>query len=257
MAIVLHPRAYYRDSENIIREIKAEDLGDSRVLELARLNELTDKYGQIRLYPRTPDGCAPHFYTKGDQGPRVFDSERGDPVHDARVESLRAQLASMDDSWTLCFKPTRDSIETELKLPGYNWDSEVTRGVDVDTVVRHDVFGAEPSLSTSRLRPAVAIEVVHTHYPDEQAFAGMLSHSARVPYAIFFDHTRRPNTFIKVDVRSQQLIYQRWTYHIHDGQVWHGREPASILTSAALRIALEGQIDSWDRLGRSSQVRTT
>ncbi len=125
---------------------------------------------------------------------------------------------------------------------------EVTRHLAADVAVRHDIYGTSIALSSSYLRPSIAIEVIHSHYPEEQAFAGMLSLSERVPYIVFFEHTRRLNKFINVDPLKDQLIFDGFTYFIKGGHVWQGlgQQPTGIRSSAALRIALEQLIDSWD-----------
>jgi hypothetical protein len=255
---VLHPAAYFRDSFGVRHEIKAADLNDDQVLERAKLNLLTDYDDQVQLFPRTPKDAKPHFFQKGEPSGKVYSGER-DRTHDLRVRRLATALSGFSGPWKLAFGPNSSSVaQSELQLPKYSWEEEVVRAVEVRTLVRHDIFGADLTLSMSYLRPTVAIEVIHTHYPEEAAFQGMLSQSARAPYGVFFDHTRRPNTFVKVDTNEQQLIYSRWTFHIKDGTVHQGHQARpDIRTSAALQMALDGLIDDWDRFRSSRNERTT
>lgn len=240
-----HPVAYYRDKDGILRNIEAEHLQNSQVMEVAHLNALTDEYEQMRLYPRIPEGVRPHFYTKVKKSIRVFIGEK-DPTHDARVSKLVNSLCGIEVPWTLNYCESKDHLVPSLKLPPFSWGAEVTRHVHPEVVVRHDVFGADLSLASSYLRPQIAIEVIHKHYPEEVAFEGMLSLSRTIPYIVFFDHTRRRDKFIRIDSKKNQLIYDANTYSIRNGEVLMGHGRTGITTSAGLKIAFEKLLDRWD-----------
>ncbi len=95
---VEHPVAYYRNEHGKLQTIEAKDLWQPKVLEIARLNFLSDIDEQYRLHPRTSNVIRPHFYLKGPQGPRVLVGER-DPTHDARVAAISLRLNDLGDDW--------------------------------------------------------------------------------------------------------------------------------------------------------------
>lgn len=235
-----HEFAYYRDADGRQQKVPAYDLKKADVLALSRSQFLTDEDEQFRLVPRASDARTHHFYIKGSQGPRVFKGERS-VEHDGRVKHLLSRLNEIGDEWQLRYKPSTDSHDVELVLPAYMWGKEVVRSVEAATAVRHDILGTKLSLATSYLRPTLVIEVIHTHYPEEEAFAGMLSQSARGPYRVVFDHTARSNYFLQTEHEGRFLAYGRYTWHIKDGAVWQGGKPAypTITTSRELRDKLE------------------
>lgn len=248
-----HPAAYYFDDNGVQQRILAKDLSNVATRTLAAEQKLTDKTGQIDLHPRVPSEAVPHFVATGVRRTRsVCDGER-DPTHDARVDALLAKLKSRR-TWKLALgkaasksgQPLNWELTEPIVLPAYEWDAEVYRIMTKDSIVRHDLFGQALRLGMSANQPWVAIEVIHTHFPEESAFAAMLEMSERVPFYALFDFTAAKDKFVRVEPESDAIIYRDWTYLIHDGHVWKGNQKQAIQTSAALKVHVTQQLNKWD-----------
>ncbi len=258
MPDIEHPVAVYFDDQGNRVRLWASSLRDNEQLALARSRELYDASEQVRVAPRLSKNGVPHFYEITSRTRRVFGGE-DDPTHNNRVKELHDKLQALD-RWALVLttkdKATGNIDHHEiLQLPQYGWGKETHRILDEKAIVRHDIFGQSPDLAMSVRRPWIAIEVVHTHFPEEEAFAAFLETSKRLPLIVLFEHTARRNTFVKVDDREGLLQISRWTYHIKDGCVWQGGEKTSISTSAHLQIEFLGMLKRWDDYGKSRQNR--
>lgn len=260
VADIEHPVAVYFDQQGNRVHVWASSLRDPEQLALAKGRELYDASEQVRVAPRVSKNGVPHFYEITSRARRVFSGE-DDPTHNNRVKDLHDKLQELE-SWALVLttkdKATGNATHEEiLKLPQYDWGKETHRILDEKAIVRHDIFGQAPDLAMSVRRPWIAIEVVHTHFPEEEAFAAFLETSKRLPLIVLFEHTARRNTFVKVDDKNNLLQISRWTYYIKDGCVWQGREKTSIATSARLQIELLGMLKRWDDYAKSRQDRYT
>ncbi|MGA3983698.1 hypothetical protein ACI2VH_06005 [Ralstonia nicotianae] len=248
-----HPEAYYIDANGVQQKIRAEELFDVSKRALAAEHHLTDKTGQIDLHPRARDGATPHFVATGVRGTRsVFEGEK-DPTHDARVETLLRKLEGAR-TWRLGLgnwvnRPNGQfnwEVKNPIALQFYKWGNEVYRIVTRNAIVRHDLFGQALRLDMSVNQPWVAIEVIHTHFPEEEAFAAMLEMSERVPFYVLFDFTVMEDKFVRVEPKANAIIYREWTYLIHDGHVWRGEQKQDIRTSAALRTHVLALFRKWN-----------
>lgn len=248
MPEVEHKYAIYIDANGARQIIFAKDLSNPNTLEVARLNDLYDSSEQIRLSARAPDGIIPHFYEIGtNSGARKVYTGEVDPTHNARVVQLATALSDLD-TVSLVLKDLDKSggaIKELFKLPGYKWAPEVHRILKADAIVRHDVFGQSLELGMSIHRPWIAIEVIHTHYPEEEAFAALLETSKNVPLIVLFDLTAKPNSFIRVNKDTETLQIRPWTFYIREGAVWKGEERTKINTSARLKIDVDSLLDWW------------
>ncbi|CAB3755453.1 hypothetical protein LMG29542_02598 [Paraburkholderia humisilvae] len=238
----------------------ASSLRDTEQLALAKGRELYDASEQVRVAPRVSKNGVPHFYEMTSRARSVFSGE-DDPTHNNRVKDLHDKLQALD-SWALVLttkdKATGNVDHDEiLKFPQYSWGTETHRILDEKAIVRHDIFGQSPDLAMSIRRPWIAIEVVHTHFPEEEAFAAFLDISKRLPLIVLFEHTARRNVFVKIDDKNGLLQISRWTYYIKDGYVWQGHEKTNVSTSARLQIELVGMLKRWDDYGKSKHGSTS
>jgi hypothetical protein len=248
-----HPAAYYFDDNGIQQRILAEDLSNVTTRAFAAEQKLTDKTGQVDLHPRVPSEAVPHFVATGVRGTRsIYEGER-DPTHDARVSALLGKLKTRR-TWKLALgeavsqtgQPLEWKLTDPIALSAYEWDDEVYRIMAKDTIVRHDLFGQALRLDMSVNQPWVAIEVVHSHFPEEKAFAAMLEMSERVPFYVLFDFTAMKDKFVRVESESDAIIFRDWTYLIHDGHVWKGGKKQDIRTSAALKVHILEMFAGWN-----------
>ncbi|QQC63161.1 hypothetical protein [Paraburkholderia ginsengisoli] len=248
-----HDLAYYFDKQGVRQEIRAEDLSDVTTRALAAEQNLTDKSGQTELSPRVRNGAVPHFVATGVRGTRnIFEGETDD-THNARVRALLQRLKGAR-KWQLALgesvaKSTGGfdwKLHDAIELTAYEWGNEVYRIVTKDAIIRHDLFGQALRLDMSANEPWVAIEVIHTHFPEEEAFGAMLDLSERVPFYVLFDFTALRDKFLRVLPESNAIIYREWTYLIHDGQVWKGTKKQDIRTSAALKVHVLDMFRRWD-----------
>jgi hypothetical protein len=248
-----HPAAYFFDEKGVRQRILAEELSDPTKHALAAEQQLTDKSGQLDLHPRVPNDAVPHFVKTGLRGTRsIFEGEK-DPTHDARVNTLLGKL-ERSRRWRLGLgepvNQPNDKLVWELRdgiaLPAYDWGSEVYRITAKDAIVRHDLFGQSLRLDMSTNQPWVAIEVIHTHFPEQKAFEAMLEMSERVPFYVLFDFTVMKDKFVRVEPESNAIVYREWTYLVHSGHVWKGTEKQSIRTSAALEVHVRNLFKEWN-----------
>lgn len=246
-----HEIAIYFDEQFKRHEIKAKDLVKPDVLEKAKLKELYDESAQIRVFPRTPEDKRPHFMERGDRtGNRILRGGEDDPRHNARVDELVKALSSITELSLGIKEPSKvkggeDKLYKLFDLPDYQWEDEVHRIQDANTIVRHDVYGQRLELSMSVLFPWIAIEVINTHYPEEDTFAALLKTSENVPLIVLFDFVSHPNTFVKVNLSEKLLQLRPWSYYIKKGQVYQGDYPTDITSSARLKIEFDAMVNRW------------
>ncbi|MDR6584333.1 hypothetical protein [Herbaspirillum frisingense] len=254
MADLKYDRAVYRDRESgELKIIRAENLSDSDTLSTARTNTLYDLSEQTELVARAGDTNAPHFAGKATEGRRLVQGER-DKQHDKRVVELATTLQA-SPNWTLGLlgkrtKNTPPTFTPKIELFNYRWGNEINQIVDKETIVRHDVFGASNSLAMSVRQPAIAIEVINTHYPDEAAFNSFIQKSLREPFIVLFDVIQFrgqnfSNLLVKIDPDTSRLCYRAYTYWIQKGSVYKGDYPQKKIDSyARLKIEMEDTL-TW------------
>jgi hypothetical protein len=246
MAELKHSIAVFYDEEDRRQTICADDLVKQDVLRLAQRQVLYDESEQVRVHVRPSSTGTQHFYAPESGEARVFQGETSDPVHNTRVKQILRELKRLG-RWDLLLKKKAQGkavfsvIET---LPPYVWDKEVHRIFAPKTIVRHDLFGHSPAVAMSVRRPWVAVETIHTHFPDEPAFAAMLELSSRTPARFFFDLVSHP-THLWVDGKKGNFVFSNWTFHIFDGKVWQGDIVRDIATSLDLQAAVKQMDDDF------------
>lgn len=248
MPDVEHRIAVYWDATGHREEIHFEELENDNRFADAKLLELYDESEQVRVYPR--DGSAHrrrHFYSESN-GQRVFDGGERNPTHDSRVAKILESLTCLRGGWRLAYQPVAAEPPVPLfgPLPAYVWDAEVTRILSQRACVRHDIFG-DWGIHMSVRRPAIAIEVVHSHYPEESTFEALLAQSTATPLVVLFDFTQvSRNRLVVVDEENQRLTFRSYTFSISDGSVWLGNTRRDdIATSARLRVAVAERYKGW------------
>ncbi|WP_243375467.1 hypothetical protein [Geotalea sp. SG265] len=218
---LLNPIAYYV-ANGKKHEIKASDLTDKDKYQLAKTVNLTDEAELLKLWPRVPEGKRPHFYARSSSKRRVSAVET-DPAHNAQIKTILDKLSSIQ-VWKVMvnvFIGKHQEKEILLWLDNYQWGKEVHRICSSELVIRHDLFGQSTFLAMSVSRPWVAIEVINSHYPEEQSFREMLKLSSQVPLLILFDiiNVTLRNYFLKVDERTEEITP---LYYIYEGSMWKG-----------------------------------
>lgn len=235
--------AYYIDANGVAQSIKAKDLEKNSVFRFALEQTLHDGTGQYRLWPRehSSETGKPHFHTreaaKGNR--KVFETE-DDDEHKKRIEKILKKLQARPD-WTFSVKKYgATEPEISFKILNYTWKGEVHRIVSSEAFVRHDIFGQTPEIAMSILRPWVAIEVVNTHFPEEEAFAAFLELSVRFPFIVIFELTAKDNYFSRI-IESSGMIEP--IFYIYDGSVWkNAKRRNEIRTSAAFSKAVKDML---------------
>ncbi|HVS52473.1 MAG TPA: hypothetical protein VHD62_08965 [Opitutaceae bacterium] len=249
-----YPFAVYRDQNGDLKVIKREDLVDCSILALARSVRLYDEDEEYRLYPRARTG-APHFYCRTENRRRLVAPIEPDPRHNARRDSLLAALNSQKGlklGYRDYFGSGPEDFEffEIAEIEGYIWGKEVTRIMPYGLRVRHDVFGASPLLAMSERRPWIALEVIATHYLDDDTFQSLIDVSREMPLIVGFDLVEEPNYFLKLDEADGTL---RLIYYIYDGSVWRNEVRTQIESGAALRAVLEREVR--DKRARDARRR--
>jgi len=239
---LLHPVAYYR-ADGVQKPIKASELTDKDKLHLAKTELLTDKNETVRLWPKFCTEKRPHFYVLNSADKRRISECEIDPAHNERVEEILGKLNSCT-VWKVVVNVYVDGKrerETRFSLDDYQWGDEVHRICSSELTIRHDLFGQSKLLSMSVFRPWVAIEVINSHYPDEQTFNEMLRLSRQMPLLVFFDvlSDNLHNYFLKVDNRSDEITP---LYYIYEGSMWKGgdrREDIDTTTRFQIEVAAD------------------
>lgn len=250
MPDVRHKFAVYFDSNGVRRTIQAKDLSNPNILADAKLKELYDGSEQFRIAPRVGQDITAHFYelTSNPDARRPFLGE-DDETHNKRVEQLRDDLVNLSD-FSLVLKETEKAggaIKEIFKFPKYRWASEVHRILKSNAIVRHDIFGQSEELNMSIRRPWIAIEVIHTHYPEEETFTALKEASEHIPLIVLFDFTVKPNSFLRVSPSNNVIQIRPWTYYIRQGKIWKGMEETKINSSARLKIDVDSVLDWWSK----------
>jgi len=243
---VLHPYAYYFENDKL-EDIYYEKLANNDIFEKAQSKTLTDSSGYITLQARPSKTGRRHFYEVAKQpGARTEYFSRDSAPHDTRVGDLLKKLKARN-GLSMKIRNGKQGAYTYdffLDLTGYNWDKEVHRIMSSEVAVRHDLYGAHPDLRMSVHRPAIAIEVIDTHYPEEKAFEAMLLATKNFPLVVIFDFVKKPNSFFSVEADFVQMT--RWAFYIRNGKVWHnGRERSNITTPNRLKIECDELVKRW------------
>jgi hypothetical protein len=248
MADVEHEIAVHWDEAGNRHTIHVDELVNDKTFSDAKGLELYDESEQVRVYPW--EGTAVrrrHFHGKI-KGPRSFDRGESNPEHDARVDRVLESLESLDDGWKLAYQSVAEAPLQTLfgPLPAYHWGDEVTRILNRAVSVRQDIYG-DWGIRMSSRRPSIAVEVVHSHYPEEATFSALLAHTAEMPSIVFFDFTRvSGNTLVKIDRQAQMLIFRSYTYAITDGALWKGDKRLNdVKTSAHFAVLANRYYDTW------------
>jgi len=247
MADVEHIIAVYWDVNGVRRTIHFEELADDDTFADAKGFELYDESEQVRVFPRDRSVGRRHFFSES-VVQRRFDRGENDPAHNARVDSILGALEKLDDGWSLAYQSVAATppVTQFGPLPRYVWGAEVTRILNQDTSVRHDVFGDWGIRMSTRL-PSIAIEVVNSHFPAEQTFAALVKKSLETPLVVLFDFTWvSRNKILVVDEKSQKLIFRSYTFSIYDGTLWEGDVPCpGINTADRFEVAARRRYDGW------------
>lgn len=248
MSDVEHRIAVYWDAAGLRQTIHFEELENDIRFADAKLLELFDESEQVRVYPRDRAQGRRHFYSES-TGPRAFDRGETNPAHDARVQGILESLLRLGDGWRLAYQRLASStLDTVFgPMPAYFWDAEVTRILNRRALVRHDIYG-DWGIRMSARRPAIAIEVVHSHFPEEATFEALLARSAEVPLVVLFDFTMvKKNQLVVVNEESQVVALRSYTFSITDGSVWQGdTRRDDIRTSAHLGVVAGKLYSGWD-----------
>lgn len=242
--------AYYIGDDGTRVPIDADELADNAKFDDAGARCLTDVTGQRILHPRRPKGRRRHFYAVGGTLRRLLEStEREDEAHQNRIDKHLTALQEQT-SFTLQLRERTNGLDSwsrKLRLTGYVWGTEVYRVLPTSAVVRHDIFGHCINPGMSVLSPWIAIEVVNTHFPEEEAFQAWLDLSAAIPFMVIFDLVQRSGVFVDVLPKSSAIAYSRWTYYIFEGAVWKGASQTNIRTSDALAREVRSMLERWDQ----------
>lgn len=246
-----HPIAIYWDSQGNKHTIRAEELYNSATLELAKRVDLRDPSGQVSLSPRIVENKRPHFKAPADSIVRRVLGFEKNPIHDQRIDFLLSELDVPEQNWKLTesYYADRELVTNELfKVSDYSWGKEIHRFVSVGAVARHDLFGQSQQIEMSIFRPWIAIEVINTHYPDEETFEALVELTRMFPFIVLFDCTDRKNYFLKVDSDSRTITTR---LYLRGGSIWSHGKPIATQSSAGLEIFAKSEIarlrkaDAW------------
>jgi hypothetical protein len=248
MADFEHPIAVHWDAAGARQMIRAEDLYDDTTFANAKNLELYDDSEQVRVYAREGTDTRRRHFRSETTGSRGFDRGESNPEHDARVDKILVALQGLNDGWKLAYQSYANTpLQTIFgPLPAYHWGAEVTRILSCTASVRQDIYG-ERGIRMSTRSPSIAVEVIHSHYPEEATFAALLAHSAEVPFIVFFEFTRLSgNTLVKVDQEAQTLFFRSYTYAVTDGALWRGdRRLDEVKTSAHFEVVANMHYKGW------------
>lgn len=208
----VHPFAVYYDAQGTRGIMPADQLVDPvkyAIADQCRLSgDLWDLSETILLSLRRPVDVRPHFW--GPSAPTIqnlFYGER-DPTHDAHVAASLKKLSAAE-TWTW--------LDKNIVFRGYDWRDEVFRVLTPQATVRHDIFGQLRGPHTTHVRPSVAIEMIYTHYPEEDALTGYLDASRGMPSVVLFDRAGFGPKYMKIDPKAATI----WAkFFVFDGSVW-------------------------------------
>lgn len=235
--------AYYEDTNGKVQQIKAKDLENSSVYELASNLILYDGTGQFRLWPRQhgSETGRPHFQSRdaANCDRKTFKFE-DDDEHKKRIEKILKKLEARAN-WTISIKEYGEiTPKIAFDLINYTWRDEVHRIASPEAFVRHDIFGQAKEIGMSIRRPWIAIEVVNTHFPEEEAFAAFLELSARFPFVVIFELIEKDNYFSRINELSGLI---EPIFYIYDGSVWkNSKRRDEITTSSAFSRSIKDMI---------------
>lgn len=238
-----YERACYRDNNGALHWIEPNELNDPITLATARSVRLYDEDEEYRLFPRNREG-GPHFFCRSANPRRLISSKEKDGRHDRRRDILKERLENITGlkvgyrHYYGSGKDDFDFVEV-AEIEDYKWGTEVTRIVPFNLRIRHDIFGASPVLGMSERRPWIAIEVISTHYMDEETFEAVLDLSKHLPMLVGFDLVDIPNYFTSLDEKTGTL---RFIYYMYDGAVWRNDMRTELDTAGKLKAVLQQEL---------------
>ncbi len=226
--MVKHPVAIYLRSKGGDVEIKQEDLEqDFAKFTLAQegsdVKRLYDKKTKQPLSVRGEFGgmgdVIPHFYDRVEGVPRdgqrreFLNRDASSTAHGNRIDDLVRVLNGLQRC-ELVIEPFHQPRETLAELIDYHWSTEAARSITSTASVRHDVFGQANSNWMTVGQPTVAIEVIDSHWPEEQSLAAMIEHSVHTPALIIFDLIG--SRLCRLDEKEETLLA---LFYIQNGEI--------------------------------------
>ncbi|HEY2395810.1 MAG TPA: hypothetical protein VGH81_07540 [Rudaea sp.] len=212
-----HPMAVYFEN-GVQHQIFADDLQKADVYRKARESVLFVPSGEAKLMVRAKEGeVRPHFYlAQADKKlKRTAYSFEYDDAHNRRVDQLLNQLKPEENkTWQVGYKKSNQQFECLFRLENYNWSKETHRIMSSRGTIRHDLFGQSRQNAMSVLQPTVAIEVINTHWPEQNALEDMLAFSEITPSIVLFDTVDPHNTVLRIRPREREI---QAIFYIQDG----------------------------------------
>lgn len=245
MSTLRHRYALYFPSPGVEEVIDAEGLVDDtvfhRAANLGHEGLLWDDSMTFRLDVRDGgDTKCRHFYAlrQSQHSIRVFErSESNSKEHEERIRELMGRLRSRTEWVVRHAPPYKRPAKVEVaRLVGYQWGGEVTRGLSYDILARHDIYGHRATLASSPLLPSLAIEVVHTHYPEDEVVAALVRASEVLPIVVLFDYADRANWFLTIDPTDGFIDAD---FVLSRGQFWCQGQLTPHKTAVDLKLAMK------------------
>jgi hypothetical protein len=244
------PIAVYYDSGSVRHQLDRKSLDDAAPNPAERLRirnlELWDSAEEYRLAPRFRSNAA-HFYSPQSNTRSVCSRAEKSTGHNRCCATVIGELERRE--WTVGYyawdKMSPDDpngekvIDPLFRTGGYSWGKEVTRTLTSGIRWVHDVFGAKLDLRTSERFPWFAVEVIDTHFPDQQALDGWIEASKSFPYVVAFEFVASPKYFFAF---NEKLGCLRISYYIYDGRLWNGASPWTTTSAAFFKERLKDVI---------------
>lgn len=191
---------------------------------------------------------SPHFRTlsSAPQDIRVGSSETND-THTRAIRFLLKSLRARPQLQLMTFVFDGDKVEeqTICKVPmrteenGYKWWTEARIRIDQNRFIQPDICGrSDRDFLPLADEAGIVIEVIQSHYPDEQTFQHLVALSARNYIVIFYFVSKDGwgSAYSSVDPDNGDVVKVRSSFWLANGELFRN----------AKLIAREGMDDrAW------------
>lgn len=209
-------------ANNVTERIYPEQLHDKLLRETLRREDLKDESGVYRLYVRYRSD-APHFYARSKIRRNIGGTGHDSENHDRKVKGL-VTYGNTTNPLTIGhyeFAGPKDIEFVPLcRLQNYEWQSERKFVLSDDTYVRFDVLGRSGTMNLTEKEPFVAIEVVDTHFSEQEAFTALREFSAKLPLIVLYYYVQSDGKLNHMENTRGEAGRLRITHYIADGSFW-------------------------------------
>lgn len=215
-------KVYYYDIKDNRQEFFAKNLDTKENIAVLKKHEIWDDTETLLLTPVdyvNHETKRSYFRSIPNQPNRLLCLDES-YEHDTKVDEIYDTLIKSNNLkiWFKDFTGYPATNSTISKLQNYHWNFEVSRELyGFDQRVRFDLFGQCANGTISEKRPELIIEVIDSHFLDENLFVYLRSRTKQMPCVVLFYFISTENMLNKSDHNDLRI-----SAFMKDGEFYYG-----------------------------------